>query len=39
MGRMLVYHGSYTKVQEPRIIKGRNTKDFGIGFYCTVIKV
>lgn len=38
MGRMLVYHGSYTKVQEPRIIKGRNTKDFGIGFYCTVIK-
>lgn len=38
MGRMLVYHGSYTKIQEPRIIKGRNTKDFGIGFYCTVIK-
>lgn len=38
MGRMLVYHGSYTEVQLPRIIRGRNTKDFGTGFYCTVIK-
>lgn len=38
MGRMLVYHGSYTKVQVPKIIQGRNTKDFGTGFYCTVIK-
>lgn len=35
---MLVYHGSYTEVQLPRIIRGRNTKDFGTGFYCTVIK-
>ena len=35
---MLVYHGSYTEVQQPRIIAGRNTKDFGTGFYCTVIK-
>ena len=35
---MLVYHGSYTEVQQPRIIVGRNTKDFGTGFYCTVIK-
>ena len=38
MGKMLVYHGSYTEVQQPRIIVGRNTKDFGTGFYCTVIK-
>ena len=29
MGKTLIYHGSYT---------GRNTKDFGNGFYCTVIK-
>lgn len=38
MGKMLVYHGSYTEVQNPEIIKGRNTKDFGYGFYCTIIK-
>ena len=38
MGKMLVYHGSYTEVQQPRIIVGRNTKDFGTGSYCTVIK-
>ena len=34
MGKMTVYHGSYTIVEKPRIIKGRNTKDFGPGFYC-----
>ena len=38
MGKMLVYHGSYVEVQQPRIIVRRNTKDFGAGFYCTVIK-
>lgn len=38
MGKMLVYHGSYTEIQKPEVIKGRNTKDFGPGFYCTVIK-
>ena len=38
MGKMLVYHGSYTEVREPKIIVGRNTKDFGTGFYCTVTK-
>ena len=38
MGKMLVYHGSFTEVQQPRIIVGRNTKDFGTGSYCTVIK-
>lgn len=35
---MTVYHGSYTSIENPRIIKQRNTKDFGPGFYCTVIK-
>lgn len=35
---MTVYHGSYTSVKNPKIIKGRNTKDFGSGFYCTIIK-
>ncbi len=38
MGKMLVYHGSYIEVKKPQIIKGRNTKDFGTGFYCTLIK-
>lgn len=38
MGKMTVYHGSYAAVEKPRIIIGRNTKDFGTGFYCTVIR-
>ena len=38
MGKMTVYHGSYTTVQKPKIMKGRNTKDFGEGFYCTIIR-
>ncbi len=38
MGKMIVYHGSYIEVKEPQIINGRNTKDFGKGFYCTVIR-
>ncbi len=38
MGKMTVYHGSYMTIKHPAIIKGRNTKDFGPGFYCTVIR-
>ena len=38
MGKMVVYHGSNVETKEPKIIFGRNTKDFGTGFYCTVIK-
>ncbi len=38
MGKMTVYHGSYSTIKHPKIIKGRNTKDFGTGFYCTVIR-
>ena len=38
MGKMTVYHGGYVPVEQPEIRKGRNTKDFGTGFYCTVIK-
>lgn len=38
MGKMTVYHGSYTIVKQPKIIIGKNTKDFGSGFYCTVIR-
>lgn len=38
MGKMTVYHGSYTAVKKPKIVKGKNTKDFGSGFYCTIIR-
>lgn len=38
MGKMTVYHGSFTRVETPEIRKRRNTKDFGPGFYCTVIR-
>ena len=38
MGKMTVYHGSYTVVKEPKGVKSRNTKDFGNGFYCTIIR-
>jgi len=38
MGKMTVYHGSYTIVKKPKIVKGKNTKDFGTGFYCTIIR-
>lgn len=38
MGKMTVYHGSYTVVEHPEIIRSRYTKDFGTGFYCTIIR-
>lgn len=38
MAKMTVYHGGYVPVREPEIRIGRNTKDFGNGFYCTIIK-
>lgn len=38
MGIMTVYHGGYQPVKQPEIRIGRNTKDFGTGFYCTIIK-
>ena len=33
----IVYHGSYCKVENPQIIEGKYTKDFGKGFYCTIL--
>lgn len=35
---MEIYHGSYTKIEEPRVLEGKYTKDFGMGFYCTTLK-
>ena len=37
MAKRTVYHGGYTPVENPEICVGRNTKDFGVGFYCTKI--
>lgn len=33
MGKTLIYHGSYAKIRMPKILVGRNTKDFGFGFF------
>ena len=38
MAWMTVYHGGYQAVEKPEIRVNKNTKDFGTGFYCTIIK-
>ena len=38
MALMTVYHRGYQAVEKSEIRAGRNTKDFGTVFYCTVIK-
>lgn len=38
MAKNIVYHGSSVVIQTPQILVSRKTKDFGNGFYCTVIK-
>ena len=38
MAKMTVYCGSYMPIENPEIRIERNTKDFGTGFYCTIIK-
>ena len=38
MSKQIIYHGSYCKVEKPKIIEGKYTKDFGIGFYCTILE-
>ena len=38
MAKAMIYHGSNKKILTPKIIQGRNTKDFGTAFYCTTIK-
>ena len=32
---MKIFHGSYMTVENPKIIKSKFPKDFGVGFYCT----
>lgn len=34
----VIYHGSYCEVKTPKIIESKYKKDFGDGFYCTILK-
>ena len=38
VSKQIIYHASYCKIDTPKIIKGKYTKDFGSGFYCTLLK-
>lgn len=31
----MIFHGGYKEISLPEIIKGKYSKDFGTGFYCT----
>ena len=35
---MTVYHGSQVAVRKPEIRKSVHNKDFGFGFYCTIME-
>ena len=35
---MILYHGSHTLIEKPRIITQEKGRDFGFGFYTTTIK-
>ncbi|WP_143443191.1 DUF3990 domain-containing protein, partial [Klebsiella pneumoniae] len=34
----IIYHGSFCKIEKPEIKDGKYTKDFGDGFYCTILE-
>ncbi len=38
MSKQIIYHGGYCKIETPKIIEGKYTKDFGTGFYCTILE-
>lgn len=38
MSKQIIYHGSYCKIEKPEILQGKYTKDFGTGFYCTILE-
>lgn len=38
MAKMTVYHGGYIPVESPAVRVGKHTKDFGEGFYGTIIR-
>ena len=35
---MILYHGSYTTIEKPKILVQEKGRDFGFGFYTTTIK-
>lgn len=34
----IIYHGSYCEVKDPELKSGKYSKDFGTGFYCTILE-
>ena len=38
MSKQIIYHASYCKIEQPKIIEGKYQKDFGTGFYCTILE-
>lgn len=38
MVKRIIYHGSPQIVQQPEIRQVKYSKDFGLGFYCTILK-
>lgn len=34
----IIYHGSYCEVKNPQLKDGKYSKDFGTGFYCTILE-
>lgn len=38
MDKMIIYHGSFQKVETPEIRITKFNKDFYYGFYCTVLE-
>ena len=34
----IVYYGNYCKIEKPKLLANKYTKDFGNGFYCTILK-
>ena len=34
----VIYHGNDTKIENPKILSLKYLKDFGTGFYCTILK-
>ena len=38
MSNQIIYYGSYCKIENQKIIQGKYTKDFGTGFYCTILE-
>lgn len=38
MSKQILYNGCYCAVKTPKIIKDKFNKDFGTGFYCTILE-